>query len=86
MVRTRAASLALNRPPLRLEGFPHSTLVPLLHAGLSSDWLLIGLTFVNALPIGVNPFSNIVVDLCVDGSFADCLALDWSSLGLGLVD
>ena len=37
-----AASLALNRPPLRLEGFPHSTLVPLLLTHLSSDWSGIG--------------------------------------------
>ena len=33
-----AASLSLNRPPSRLEGFPHRALVPLLHAHLSSDW------------------------------------------------
>ena len=31
-----------NRPPLRLEGFPHSTLVPLLLTHLSSDWSGIG--------------------------------------------
>ena len=45
---------------------------------------------VNALPIGVNPFSNIVIDICVDGSFGNWeaarLALDWSSLGFASAD
>jgi hypothetical protein len=45
---------------------------------------------INALPIGVNQFLNIVVDICLDGSFGDCdatrLALDWSSLGFELAD
>ena len=42
---------------------------------------------VNALPISVNPFLNIVVDMCVDGDWdAASLALDGSSLGFELAD
>ena len=37
-----------NRPLLRLVACPYSTLVPWLLAQMSSDWRLIGLTFVDA--------------------------------------
>ena len=50
-----------NRPPLRPEGSPHSTLVPLLLTQLSSDWRL-------PMPIRANPMS-----IVCQSSFDDCL-------------
>ena len=38
LVQTRAVSLALNRPLLRLEACPYSTLVPRPSAQVASDW------------------------------------------------